>query len=190
MNTIFLIIAPSGAGKTTISERLEQDYHLSSISSYTTRKPRYPGEKGHIFVSEQDFDNLKDIVAYTKFCNSKYCATSDQVDNNDLYVIDPKGVDYFRNSYHGKKHVKTIYIKASKETRRNRLIARSIKNGKTYGDAVDEANTRIINDRVDFDDYESGYIKADFTISNDAETDLDVIASKIFAFIQSVEQSC
>ena len=111
MNTIFLIIAPSGAGKTTLAGQLEKMYGLQSIQSYTTRPPRYDGETGHIFVSDKEFDELKDMVAYTEFCGHRYCATAEQVENNDLYVIDPKGVEYFRQAYHGNKQIKTIYIR-------------------------------------------------------------------------------
>ena len=52
-NCIFLIVGCSGSGKTTITEQLEQKYGLKAIQSYTTRQPRYDGETGHIFVSDE-----------------------------------------------------------------------------------------------------------------------------------------
>ena len=54
MNNIFLIVGCSGSGKTTITEQLEQKYGLKSIQSYTTRPPRYDGETGHIFISNEE----------------------------------------------------------------------------------------------------------------------------------------
>ena len=86
-NYIFLIVGPSGSGKTTLVEMLEQSLGMTSIESYTTRKPRYSGEKGHIFVSDEDFDQLKDLVGYTEFDNHRYAATAMQVEHNDIYVI-------------------------------------------------------------------------------------------------------
>ena len=99
MKNIYLIVGCSGSGKTTITEQLEQKYGLKSIQSYTTRKPRYDGESGHTFVSDEEFDKLTDMVAYTEFAGNRYCAIAEQVENNDLYIIDPKGVDFFMKSY-------------------------------------------------------------------------------------------
>ena len=65
MKNIFLIMGASGSGKTTITEQLEQRYGLTSIQSYTTRAARYVGEKGHIFVSDEEFD--KHIASCTDF---------------------------------------------------------------------------------------------------------------------------
>ena len=83
MKNIYLIVAPSGAGKTTVTELLETNYGFKSIQSYTTRPPRYDGETGHIFVSDKDFDKLTDIVAFTEFAGNRYCATAQQVEEND-----------------------------------------------------------------------------------------------------------
>ena len=47
---ILLIEGESGSGKTTIADILSKKYGLSSIQSYTTRKPRYLGETGHTFI--------------------------------------------------------------------------------------------------------------------------------------------
>ena len=64
-NTIYLIVGRSGSGKTTIAEELERKYGLKSIQSYTTRPKRSDNETGHIFVSDEEFDKLTDMVAYT-----------------------------------------------------------------------------------------------------------------------------
>ena len=58
----FLIVlcGKSGCGKTTIASLLQEKYNLKVIQSYTTRPPRYKNEEGHIFISKEEFDNLKD----------------------------------------------------------------------------------------------------------------------------------
>ena len=186
-DTIFLIIAPSGAGKTTITERLEALYGLKSIQSYTTRPPRYEGETGHTFVSDEEFDNLTDIVAYTEFCGNRYCATSEQVDTHDLYVIDPKGVEFFKNAYHGDKQVRTIYIKSGMSVRYERMKSRYENSGMTFSEATDETLTRIKNDNNEFREYELFGI-ADFTVRNEESDIIDDVVDKVYNYIVSVRE--
>ncbi len=45
---IICLVGESGSGKSTIAELLEKEGY-NYIKSYTTRKPRYKGERGHIF---------------------------------------------------------------------------------------------------------------------------------------------
>lgn len=58
---LFVVSAPSGAGKTTLVQRLlRKDRALSKTVSHTTRKPR-PGEKNgrdYYFVSRKRFDGM------------------------------------------------------------------------------------------------------------------------------------
>ncbi len=111
MKNIYLIVGQSGSGKSTMAESLESTYGIKIIQSYTTRPKRYDNEKGHIFVSDEEFDNLKDIVAFTEFCGYRYCATAEQIESNDLYIIDPAGVKSIDAFYEGNKQIKIIYIK-------------------------------------------------------------------------------
>lgn len=184
-NYIFLIVGCSGSGKTTITEQLEMQYGLKSIQSYTTRPKRYDDETGHTFVTDEEFDKLTDYVAYTEFAGSRYCATAEQVENNDLYVIDPDGIDYFREHYKGKKTPKVIFITADMETRYERMVQRSEGKGNTHLTAVDEALARIKNDIVEFYDYVQDNSKADCTINN--IDNLDNAVEKVYNFICSCE---
>ena len=141
-NYIFLIVGPSGSGKTTLVEMLEQSLGLTAIESYTTRKPRHSGEKGHIFVSDEEFDQLQDMVGYTEFDNHRYAATAMQVEHNDIYVIDPAGVAYFKEHYHGSKNVRVIGIWATEPIRKKRMFLR--------GDPEDAIVRRLESDRAYF----------------------------------------
>ena len=186
-NCIFLIVGCSGSGKTTITEQLEQKYGLKSIQSYTTRQPRYDGETGHIFISDEEFDKLTDMVAYTEFAGNRYCATAEQVENNDLYIIDPKGIDFFMQSYKGSKTPKIIFISSNLTTRYERMVGRAETKGKSHQEAIESSLTRIVNDAGEFYDYIQGQAWVDYVCKNNSNDKLEDIVDKIFDYISSCE---
>ena len=63
---IYLIVGKSGSGKTTLVNKLRK-YGYASVESYTTRPKRFKNETGHTFITEEEFDQLKDICAYVKY---------------------------------------------------------------------------------------------------------------------------
>ena len=144
MKNIYCIVGPSGSGKSTISKILERDYALSLVESYTTRPPRYPNEEGHIFVSDDEFDALGEMCAYTEYDGHRYGVTPEIIDQNDIYVIDPYGVKYLRRKYHGRKGVVAIRLCMTEEERIKRMIDR--------GDPEDKIVKRIMQDTVSFSD--------------------------------------
>lgn len=152
---IALIVGRSGAGKTSIVEALEKQHGFKSVQSYTTRPKRSENETGHVFITEEEFDQLKDICAYVKYNGYRYCATSEQVNNSSLYVIDPDGIDYFKKHYTGRKKVFIIYIDCPWYTRLHRMIKR--------GDNFKQALKRIVLDRKVFANCKN---KANFIIEN------------------------
>ena len=59
-NIMVILSSPSGAGKTTISKKIQQKYQNFKISvSHTTRKPRPNEVEGidYYFIHENDFKN-------------------------------------------------------------------------------------------------------------------------------------
>lgn len=185
---VYLFVAPSGSGKTVITERLEEKYKFKTIQSYTTRAKRYDDETGHIFVSDEEFDKLENLVAYTSFCNNRYAATAEQVDTHDLYIIDPKGVNYFREHYKGNKGVKVIYINSPLTIRYERMKVRAESGGMSPLDATGEALKRIANDAHEFYDYVHNIAPINYTIDNNDNTNIDDMVDKIFSFINDCER--
>lgn len=188
MKNIYLIVAPSGAGKTTIANILEKQYSLKSIQSYTTRPMRFKGETGHTFVTDKEFDDLKNIVAYTKFAGYRYCATAQQVGENDLYVIDPKGVEYFKTHYTGSKNIKVIFINSGVSARYERMAARAESGGVSHKEAVDGALKRISNDAHEFYDYIQHNAAVDHIADNGEGADVNAAAKDIYEFIKREEK--
>ena len=139
---IVLIVGESGSGKATICDELTKRYGLKQVKSYTTRPRRSENEGGRTFISDEEFDKLEDICAYTYFDGYRYCATREQIDNSDLYIIDPHGIEYFIKEYNGRKIPMVVYIYADKRTRRKRMEKR--------GDKEYKIRQRIINDESAF----------------------------------------
>ena len=114
--------------------------------------------------------------------------TAEQVENNDLYIIDPKGVDFFMESYKGSKTPKVIFISSDMTTRYERMKSRAEENGSEYMDAVKSSLERITNDVVEFYDYIHGQTQIDYTCKNNADDKLEDVVDRIYKYICSCEK--
>lgn len=123
-NPIFLLVGKSASGKTTIAEILESQYNLKTVQSYTTRPKRHEDETGHTFISDAEFDLLEDIVAYTEYNNYRYCATTEQIDDADIYVVDVPGVEVLLENYNSNRPIVILYFDANIRTRIDRMLGR------------------------------------------------------------------
>lgn len=179
MNTIFLVVGPSGSGKTTLCNKLEDAFRLKVLDSYTTRAPRYVGENGHIFVDSyqkwraQNPDET--IVGITVFGGYRYWATANQVDKSDLYVIDPAGIEFFREKYNGEKQVKVVYVQTNLFRRFARMRA-------IYGARA--AMKRLLRDGRQFHGWRN---KADYVVKNQDLSDAFASLSKYIRRFMEVE---
>lgn len=147
-DTIILLAGKSGSGKSTVANYLAKNYGMPVLQSYTTRARRKPGETGHIFITDAEFDRIRpdEMVAYTEFDGHRYCATTGQVDEAGVYVIDKRGIEEFKEKYHGKKRVVVAYLTVNNDTLRKRM--------KHRGDTDEMIESRIRNDAVMFDGIE------------------------------------
>ncbi len=136
---LYLFVGKSGSGKTTVAEWLESEYGYKSVQSYTTRTPRYEGETGHIFISDEEFDKLENLAAYTEYNGYRYCTTSSKLDEYDIYVIDVDGVETLLNCYTNiNRKIHIVYFSATVRTRISRMVDR--------GDSDAQIVSRIYND--------------------------------------------
>lgn len=174
--TKYLVEGKSATGKSTIINEICKRFNYHSIDSYSTRRPRYKGEKGHIFLDEKnyDFEYYKDgkrlphyqkdyddviihnlhtkerihPIAYTYFNNAHYWATSHQLNQNHFYVVDKKGVDYVLDKVGDKFNFKVIYINIPLHIRILRLFKR---------DGLIKTISRLWNDHTMFKGVECDY---------------------------------
>ena len=142
MNHIFMIEGPSGVGKTTLVNELAKRYGLKVVQSYTTRPKRTPDETGHTFVSDDEFDKLENLVAYTEFAGHRYGVPQSMIEENDLYVIDPAGVRFFRSHYTGSKTPIVIYLHKNEKDLMKQMQQR--------GDSDYEIAKRLSHDVIAF----------------------------------------
>lgn len=92
-NKMLLIVGRTCTGKDTLVNKLTK-YGYTVVKSYTTRPRRVEGENTHIFVTEQEAAAIpdRDKVATTIINGYQYFATRKQVQESDIYIIDPKGL--------------------------------------------------------------------------------------------------
>ncbi len=167
---MLVLSSPSGAGKTTLSKKIQQSDNSFRISvSHTTRKSRPNEVEGvdYHFVSEEKFKSLlnkKIFYEHTKIFGNYYGTSKSSVDEivkkncNVLFDIDWKGAQQL-SSYKELNLLKIFILPPSKEELKKRLIARnqdgeeSIKNRLlAYSQDIQHSNEYdhvIINDNVD-----------------------------------------
>lgn len=153
MKPLICILGASGSGKTTLVEELEQKYLLKQISSYTTRQPRYLNERGHTFVSQDEFDKIRpEIVAYATVTNAEYGVTSSMIDDETyiLYVVDLTGLKSLKANYKGNREIISIFIDCNINERYERLHKRYEHQYNDYNKATTETLNRIKHDTSEF----------------------------------------
>ncbi len=122
---LFLFIGKSASGKTTIANLLEERNDMKQVQSYTTRPPRFEGEVGHRFITDDECNELEDIVASTLYNGYWYCATLDQINEADIYVIDITGAkELLRNQDKIERDIHIIYFDVSVYERIKRMQKR------------------------------------------------------------------
>lgn len=122
LDPIYCLYGESGSGKTKISEELIAR-GFTFVNSYTTRPRRRDNEMGHIFIDNEQAEELmsqNNVAAYNNFGGFHYFALEDQVRNADFYIIDSKGIDKLIYNPLG-FNVIPIYIKVDKTKRYYRL---------------------------------------------------------------------
>jgi len=162
-NPLLLFVGPSGCGKTTVAQELENKNNYKTIQSYSTRNQRYDGEIGHVFISEDEFDALENIVAYTQYNGHRYCTTKEQLDEAMSYVVDIPGVETLLCNYNTKRPILVFYFDTTVTTRIDRMLDR--------GDSDTAIIGRLHNDEAYdwFDKLESVVWKHNYKLRSNVE---------------------
>ena len=147
---LLAVLGVSGSGKTTLANKLAKRYGYSVLKSYTTRPPREHDEadlSSHTFCTLDDVAEIQDeIVCSNWFNGNYYFCTFSQLDQNDIYVTDVKGLkDLYRN-YHNKPII-SIFLDVDSSIAASRMEKR--------GDSDEAIMARLQHDAEAFKDAKS-----------------------------------
>lgn len=150
---LFLFVGRSASGKTTIANMLESEGY-TQISSYTTRPPRSENEKGHIFITDEEYENLENIMAFTLYNGYKYCTTLEQVQDADIYVVDCPGVSTLLDNYNLiNRDIEIIYFDTTVYTRIQRMLSRGDSDTHIVGRLLTDEKSNWVKDLLDANYY-------------------------------------
>ncbi|NPA49335.1 MAG: guanylate kinase [Thermodesulfobacteria bacterium] len=151
---VLVVSAPSGAGKTTLCQRLlATDHQISFSISYTTRKPR-PGERhgvDYFFVDEETFQRMVDQGAFLEWARVHdhfYGTAQEQVEEvlksgrDVLLDIDVQGALQVREKL-GQDAVLVFILPPSLEELERRLRARGTEDERTLKRRLSVAREEI-----------------------------------------------
>ena len=134
-NIMLILSSPSGAGKTTITKKIQQKYHSFKISvSHTTRRPRSNEIDGidYHFISQDKFKNLikeDQFYEYAEIFDNYYGTLKKNVDelsktNDIIFDIDWQGTKQL-SKYKNLNLIKIYLIPPNKTELKDRLIKRN-----------------------------------------------------------------
>lgn len=141
INTKILLVGKSGSGKNTVQDYLVSKYGLKPLVSYTTRAKRYPEEDTHIFITEKEYEEIKQeekLIAYTFYNGNHYFATEKQFRESDIYIIDIEGIKYIESLKINIPYI-VIYLDVPEHIRKERMSARN-------------DNQSMIDERIRYDE--------------------------------------
>lgn len=167
---LIVISAPSGAGKTTLCQRLLRDFPELELSiSSTTRAPR--GQESHgkdyYFVSRDEFEHgIREgrFAEWARVHDHFYGTPRETVDRafargkSVLLDIDVQGAESLRKAY--TKESFTVFIAPpdmntleqrlrARGTESEEALSKRIRNARTEMEQADRFDLRIVNDELE-----------------------------------------
>ena len=165
-----ILSSPSGAGKTTLTKKIQQKYQNIKISvSHTTRKPRSNEVEGidYFFVSHEEFKKKilnNEFYEHAKIFDNFYGTSKNSVNillkkkNDILFDVDWQGTQQL-NKFKELKLIKIFLVPPNKQELEKRLVQRNqdipeviAKRLKAYEDDIfhwSDYDYVIINDNLD-----------------------------------------
>ena len=133
---MLILSSPSGAGKTTLTKKIQQKYQDFKISvSHTTRKPRSNEIVGidYFFISHEEFEKKiinNEFYEYAKIFDNFYGTSRDSVNvllennHNIFFDIDWPGTQQL-SKFKELKLIKIFLLPPDKKELENRLVQRN-----------------------------------------------------------------
>ena len=124
-HVLICLMGRTASGKDTLANKLCERTGLRQVISYTTRERRANEGDTHIFISNEEYqalENSGDIATFTQIGPHRYCCTVDQLYTNDVYVIDPIGIQNLRKLDLPNLRLVTVYINTPDDIRKERAL--------------------------------------------------------------------
>lgn len=179
--SLFIISAPSGAGKTSLVGKLVESQPEIQVSVSHTTRPSRPGEENGVhyhFVSKEDFEVQIGEANFLEYAEvfGNYYGTSQKVVEEKLaegvdviLEIDWQGAEQVRKLM--PEAISVFIVPPSMEELRNRLTGRG-------SDAEDVIARRLSEAQLEM----SYYLEFDYLVVND---DFDVALSQLQAIFSA-----
>tara|TARA_Y100000591_G_scaffold27272_1_gene20051 strand:- start:1662 stop:2237 length:576 start_codon:yes stop_codon:yes gene_type:complete len=158
---MIVLSSPSGAGKTTISKKIQQKFSNFKISiSHTTRKPRANevDSVDYFFITKNEFENKiknKEFYEFAKIFDNYYGTSKKSVNDlkdknfNILFDIDWQGTNQL-SKYKELNLVKIFILPPNKDELKKRLIDRS----KGNADSIEKRLSSYDEDKHHWNEYD------------------------------------
>ena len=145
-HVLLCVMGRTASGKDSLVNKLCERTNLTQIISYTTRERRINEGDTHIFVTREDYEIMKNdgkVAAYTEIAGNLYWTTTDQLYENDIYIIDPTGVEVLKKLNLPNLRLVTVFINTPDVIREERAIGKR-------KDNKDRFRTRNLSERNQF----------------------------------------
>ncbi len=192
--SLFIVAAPSGAGKTSLMSALIAKHDEIKVSVSHTTRPAREGEvngKDYFFVSQDEFAEMRtqgDFLESATVFDNSYGTSNEAVQKqleqgfDVILEIDWQGAQQVRKNYPESTGI--FIVPPSKSTLEQRLRGRGQDNDEVIARRMRDAESEI-----------SHYVEFDYLIVNDdfevalAEIEAIIIAKRKSMSIQQVEQA-
>ena len=124
-HTLLLIVGRTASGKDSLVGKLCERTNLKAVTSYTTRPRRENEGDTHIFTTEDVYEQMQSegkVAAYTQISGYHYWTMINQLYENDLYIIDYKGIETLRELNLPNIRFVTVFINVPDKVREERAL--------------------------------------------------------------------
>lgn len=124
-HTLLLIVGRTASGKDSLVGKLCERTSLKAITSYTTRPRRINEGDTHIFTTEEVYEQMQAegrVAAYTQISGYHYWTTVNQLYENDIYIIDYKGIQTLRDLDLPNIRFVTVFVNVPDKIREERAL--------------------------------------------------------------------
>ena len=124
-HVLLCVMGRTASGKDALVSKLCERTGLKQVISYTTRQQRVNEGQTHIFTTRDAYEQVKaegNLAAYTEIAGDVYWTTIDQLYENNVYIIDPYGVQTLRDLNLPDLRIVTVFINTPDDVREERAL--------------------------------------------------------------------